>query len=92
MKISKTLITIPMIFAMSLLASCSGNATSTTNTGNTNITTVSTEATSTANTTSTTTYAAGSEITLNNQSVTLTEAGSYTIKGSIANGSLIVDA
>gem|GEM_PF-1565255 len=47
--------------------------------------------TNSSTTTSTLAQATSSNITLNDQSVSITQAGTYTLNGSISNGQIIVD-
>jgi len=82
MKTKKMLAT-AIITSLTLLASCSNAI------DNTKISNSSTWTIITQNVTKS--YSSGKEIALNEQSVTISEAGTYTLSGNISNGQLLVD-
>lgn len=79
MKNTKNLLLLTILVSFALLASCTNATTQTTSTGTIAVTTTS-QVVSTSG-----------KITLNNESITITSAGTYEISGNIADGKITVD-
>ena len=88
MKTSNKLLILSIIAAMSILASCSGNITSSSQ-SNTSISTIPSNTETIPSSTSN--IVNNKKITLNNESITITEVGEYEISGTIPNGQIIID-
>ena len=85
---SRRTLVIPLILATSFLASCTNTNTSiSADDGRISVTVTGTTASN-----NTSSHQSGDRITLNNESVTITNPGEYTLIGTIADGQVIVDA
>lgn len=83
MNTSKKFLIFPIILGFTFLASCTNGTENTNTTAN-----ISTQAENSI----TTITAETKNIVLNNETITITEAGEYTISGQISDGKIIVDA